>query len=193
MQGNNLSSLAGLPPCHLLLYLDASHNELTTLPASLLSPLLTCLSLRSNRYSLLCYYPLPWLLYWSLKLPFAALAAKHAARILSIKNWRQSFESCRARKLFLVKLLLPNETILCFSHCRLGGMGQLPWLPSLQALYLQDNGISQLQGIHGAPNITLLNLASNPIADWQALGPVSFMQALRRFDLSGCPIEQTEG
>ena len=62
VQGNRLTSLAGLPPCLLLLHLDASHNQLTAFPpANLLSPLLTCLSLRSNQYSPLLQ--LPFLVY----------------------------------------------------------------------------------------------------------------------------------
>ena len=68
-------------------------------------------------------------------------------------------------------------------------MNKLPWLPSLQALYLQDNRISQLQAMHGAASLTLLNLASNPIANWQALAPLMLLQTLCRLDLSGCPIE----
>ena len=77
--------------------------------------------------------------------------------------------------------------------CRLHSLGELPWLPSLQALYLQDNGLTRLGAMHGVPSLTLLNLASNPILHWRALAPVLVIRTLRRLDLNGCPLEQTDG
>lgn len=77
--------------------------------------------------------------------------------------------------------------------CRLTVLEGVPWLPSLQALYLQANSICRIHGLHGLPSLVLLNLASNPLICWKSLLPLSLLPSLRRLDLSGCPLELMEG
>lgn len=65
-------------------------------------------------------------------------------------------------------------------------------MPSLQALYLQDNAVTRVSAVHGMPHLTLLNLASNPIFSWASVTPIALLSFLQRLDLSGCPVEKAE-
>lgn len=101
-----------------------------------------------------------------------------------------------------IRGLSTEATILCISYekcfianfvCRLRSFAGMCWMPSLQALYLQDNCISCVKAIHGAPNLTLLNLAFNQISFTASLKSLACMRSLCRLDLNGCPIELIPG
>lgn len=46
---------------------------------------------------------------------------------------------------------------------RLTSLSQLPLLPHLHALYVQEDNISVISPIHGAPLLQILNLAFNKV------------------------------
>ena len=77
--------------------------------------------------------------------------------------------------------------------CRLRSLEGIPWMPSLQTLYLQDNQITNVKAIHGAPSLTLLNLAFNHIDSTSSIKSLACIDTLRRLDLSGCPVELLPG
>lgn len=83
---------------------------------------------------------------------------------------------------------------LCISRVRIYSgrlkvLQNVPYLPSLSALYLQDNCISTVAHLQSMPSLSILNLAFNPLDNLSVLTALAPCQALRRLDLHDCPIE----
>ena len=97
------------------------------------------------------------------------------------------FRLCGMQELGLrIKLNRP----MAHHWCRLRSLEMVPYMPSLQALYVQENLITALHPLHGVPHLQILNLAFNGIHSLSALSALSCCENLRRVDLHGCPLEQ---
>ena len=78
---------------------------------------------------------------------------------------------------------------------RIPALPALPLLPHLRYLYLQDNALTRLAPLHGAPALQLLNLSFNALEGaarvLHAVSPAA--RALAELDLAGNPLEVEPG
>ena len=69
----------------------------------------------------------------------------------------------------------------------------LPWLPHLQELKLQDNELTGVLPLLSSPQLTALNLSFNAIADLDSIAAISPCTSLRSLSLHDNPAIELPG
>ena len=69
----------------------------------------------------------------------------------------------------------------------------LPWLPHLQELKLQDNELTGVLPLLSSPQLTALNLSFNSIADLDSIAAISLCTSLRSLSLHDNPAIELPG
>ena len=93
----------------------------------------------------------------------------------------------------LSKLFSVEQAEYIFPVYRLSALQDVPYMPSLQALYLQDNNITSIAPLHSVPMLSVLNLGFNKLEGRSDLESLRTCTNLGRLDLHGCPIEDNPG
>ena len=78
------------------------------------------------------------------------------------------------------------------ARCRIESLPELPRMPALEFLYLQDNAIATLPpcAYISLPRLALLNLSFNQLKDAaDALGALRLLPRLRELYLNGNPLQ----
>ncbi|BDA46475.1 probable Internalin A at N-terminal half [Coccomyxa sp. Obi] len=89
-----------------------------------------------------------------------------------------------------VSLPLEWLTHLSLHGNRFTHIPAVPWMTSLEVLYLQDNHISAVQPMHKLPSLRLINLSFNKLADPATLASFLPLPALAELYLNGNPLEK---
>ena len=94
-----------------------------------------------------------------------------------------------------VKISLENDILeLSMNLCKLSSLAELPKMPSLYKLHLNDNNISSIEDIvDKCPGLLELSISGNKkIATLEQLKPIVKFKTLMRIDVEGCDFAKEE-
>lgn len=77
--------------------------------------------------------------------------------------------------------------------CRLTELHDLPAMPHLRSLQLQDNHISSLAPISSCPHLTLLDISFNCLTSVSQLGSLACLTGLQQLHLAGNDVQNAAG